>query len=275
MKVCVFGASGYVGSSVYKRLKEIPKVSVSGTYLDEPPLFDDLTRLDINEPESFSDFYKAEQPDVIVWSVMSGPQEQQLTEQGLMHLLTHITPETKLVYISSDYVYSAGKGPYSETDPVTTLPDEHKLSNYANGKVKAERFIANELTNYVIVRVGPVFGENQIGKMDERTDRLSYHLRAGKAIHFRDDLFRTFCHVEDLAEVIVEMVSNDIVGVFNAGSTEPKSFYEFMGLTAEQLGFDPGFVEKASEEEEVDQEIPKNTSLHTEKIKELMKQQKM
>ncbi|MCC2250799.1 sugar nucleotide-binding protein [Virgibacillus sp. AGTR] len=159
MKVCVFGASGYVGSSVYKRFKAIPEITVSGTYLDEPAIVADLVKLDINEPESFSNYYKAMQPDVVVWSVMHGPQEHQLTEHGLLHLLTHLTPETKLVYISSDFVYSAGNGPYDEEDPATPLPDDHELSNYANAKVKAERFITNELTNYVILRVGLSMGK--------------------------------------------------------------------------------------------------------------------
>ena len=271
MKVCVFGASGYVGASVYKRLKDKDALEVSGTYLDEPSLFDDLIKLDINEPESFSNYYKSEKPDVVVWSVMDGPNEHELTDNGLINLLTFLTPATKLIYISSDFVFSAGEGPYNEADSLSTLPDDHIYSTYTNAKVKAERLINHELSNYVILRAGPIFGENKIGKLDERTDKLSYHLRSGKAIAFRDDLIRTFVDVEDLADTIVQMVENDQVGTFHTGSGETKSYYEFMSAAAEQLGFNPNMVEKASEYEEADHEIPKNTALNTGKIAKIMK----
>lgn len=273
MKICVFGASGYVGASIYRKLKDIPAADVVGTYLNEPKLSDDLIKLDVNEPESFSNFYKNEKPDVVVWTVMSGPNEHKLTDQGLMHLLTHITPQTKLVYVSSDFVFSHGEGPYSEEDPMSNLPDDHSFSNYTNGKVKAERLIAKELSNYVILRAGPIYGENAVGKLDDRTDQLSYHLRSNNPIGFRDDLTRTFVHIEDLTDVLQEMVFNDVTGVYHAGPDKQQSFYAFMKNMARQLGYDDSLVIKGDEEEEVDAEIPKNTSLLTDKIKEVTNKQ--
>lgn len=272
MKLCVFGASGYVGASVYQLLKNMPDTDVVGTYLEDPAMFNDLEKLDINKPESFSDFYKKEAPDIVVWSVMSGPNEQELTDQGLMHLLTHLTPQTKLVYISSDFVFSDGNGPYTEDDPITTLPDDHLYSNYTNAKVKAERLIDKELTNYTILRAGPIYGENQIGKLDEYTDQLTARLQIEKTTAFRDDLIRTFVHVADLAKVVVEMAQNDVTGIYHVGPAKQQSIYQFMQLMAEQLGYNPNFIEKGSEHEEADHEIPKNTSLITEKITEVTNQ---
>src|SRR5699024_12022042 len=77
-------------------------------------MLDGLYKLEVNEPESFSRLYKNENPDVVIWSVMSGPDEYELMEQGFMHLLSHLTPDTKLVYMSSDLVFSDGNGPYEE-----------------------------------------------------------------------------------------------------------------------------------------------------------------
>lgn len=268
MKICVFGASGYVGASVYKQLDENPDVDVVGTYLIEPPTMGHLYKLDINDPESFSEFYKQEKPDVVVWSVMSGEDEPELMDQGLMHLLTHITPDTKLVYMSSDFVFSAGNGPYEATDPITTLPEDHLFHNYTNAKVKAERLIDNELSNYVILRTGPIYGENKVGMLDEYTDKLAYHLRTGKEVAFRDDLIRTFISVEDLADIMVKMALNDKIGIYHVGEEEQISFYAFMQQTARRLGYDPKLVAKGSEKEVHDKEIPKNTSLVTMEIRD-------
>src|SRR5699024_7951089 len=225
MKVCVFGASGYVGSLVYKKLEEQPDLDVVGTYLTESEKMNGLYKLDVNDPESFSMFYKKEKPDVVIWSVMSGPNEHELINQGLVHLLTHITPSTKLVYMSSDFVFSDGNGPYEEEDPITALPADHIYHNYTNAKVKAQRLIANELSNYVILRAGPIYGENKAGKLDAYSERLTHHLQAGKDVSYRDDLVRTFVHVEDLAGTIVKMTLNDITGIYHVGQEEPKSFY--------------------------------------------------
>jgi dTDP-4-dehydrorhamnose reductase len=272
MKVCVFGASGYVGTSTYRMLEEIPGLDVSGTYLKTSPGLDHLKKLDINEPESFSAYYKQENPDVVVWAVMSGPNEHELTDQGLMHLITHLTPETKLVYISSDFVFSNGKGPYKEDDPISALPEDHIFSNYTNGKVKAERLIKNELDNYVILRAGPVYGRNQIGEMDELTDRLASHLRIDQPAFYRDDLVRSFVHVEELAKTVIEMIQNKAAGIFHVGEKEPKSYYEFMQKQAEQMGYPAELIKKESTFEDADKEIPKDTSLITKKITAFMKQ---
>ncbi|ASN04004.1 sugar nucleotide-binding protein [Virgibacillus necropolis] len=272
MKICVFGASGYVGASIYEKLKHVPEATVVGTYLSEPALIDELYKLDVNEPESFSNFFKNEKPDVVVWAVMSGPNEHKLTDQGLMHLMTHLTPQTKLVYISSDFVFSHGDGPYSEEDPLSNLPDDHSFSNYTNAKVKAERLIDKEFSNYVVLRAGPIYGENEVGKLDDRTDRLSYHLSSNQPIDFRDDLIRTFVHIEDLTNVIEEMVFNDVTGIYHVGPDKQQSFYEFMKASAQLMGYDETLVIKGSEQEEVDTEIPKNTSLTTNKIKEVSDQ---
>lgn len=272
MKVCVFGASGYLGASVYKRLTDIPDMDVVGTYLDDPERFEGLEKLDINQPESFSDFFKKEDPDVVIWSVMSGPKEYELTDHGFTHLLTHLTPQTKLIYISSDLVFSEGKGPYTEEDPITALPEDHIYSNYTNGKVKAERLIGKELVNYTILRAGPIYGENQIGKLDADTDHLTAQLQLGKSAAFRDDLIRTFVHVEDLAKVIVELTQKDVKGTYHVGPSKRQSFYQFIKMTAERTGYDTSFIEKEAEHEEADQEIPKDTSLITEKITKVTNQ---
>ncbi|ALX49840.1 sugar nucleotide-binding protein [Lentibacillus amyloliquefaciens] len=272
MKVCVFGASGYVGSSIYKLLKEDSAIDVTGTYLEDPAMFDDLNKLDINEPESFSEFYKQQEPDVVVWSVMSGPDEDELIQEGLQHIITHLTPQTKLVYVSTDFVFTEGKGPYAEDDPTSRMPDDHPLSTYANAKVKAEHFINRELLNYTILRAGPIYGENEIGQLDERTEKLLVPLRLKNTVAYRDDLVRTFVHVTDLAQAVIEFVKNDLTGTYHAGPDKSQSYYAFMVQMAEALGYHGDSVEQASEYEEVDKAIPKNTSLMTDKITNAIKQ---
>ncbi|RYG71790.1 NAD-dependent epimerase/dehydratase family protein [Lentibacillus lipolyticus] len=266
MKVCVFGASGYLGSDVYQLLKDDPRIETAGTYLEDPGELTDLHKLDINEPESFSGFYKTMQPDVVVWCATSGSGEHELINEGLLHLLAHLTPETKLVYLSTDFVFTDGKGPYTEEDSTGKLPDEHRWSTYANAKVKSERLIAKELTNYAILRAGPIYGKNRRGKRDKRTNKMMEALHQGKTVAYRDDLVRTFVHVRDLAEAVKAFATNDWQGIYHVGPRQQASYYAFMHRMASQLGYSTERLEKASENEFPDEEIPKNTGLITEKI---------
>ncbi|MGM8364727.1 sugar nucleotide-binding protein [Virgibacillus sp. W0181] len=263
MKVCIFGASGYVGESVYERLSENRSIQTVGTYLENEGQnkHDRLIKLDINDPESFSNFYKRENPDVVVWSVMAGVGEHQLTDQGLMHVITHLTPETKFIYISSDLVFAEGNGPYQVNDPISTFPDDHFLSEYANAKVKAERLIDNEISNYAILRTGPIYGKNRVGMWDSPTNDMVMRLKDNKVVSYRDDLIRTFTPVNDLTEKIVELVQNDQTGIFHIGEKKGKSFYEFKRELATKLGYDTDFIKKASEDEEPDHKHPQNISL--------------
>ncbi|MUV37451.1 dTDP-4-dehydrorhamnose reductase [Lentibacillus sp. JNUCC-1] len=271
MKICIFGADGYVGASVYKRAKNIPGAEVTGVDLLRQSPFSEVSQLDVNDPEAFSELYKQEDPDVVVWSVMSGFDEDRLIEQGLIHVINHLKPETKLVYMSTDFVFGEGDGPYTEEAPLSKLPEDHLFSTYNNAKVKAERLINNELNNFVILRAGPIYGENDVGKWDDRTEELLYQLRSGREIEQREDLVRTFVHVRDLADTIIDMVQNNDKGIYHVGPKTDKSYYEFMQTVAKENGFSPSLIKKDTKPEEPDYEIPKNTALDTQKINQAVK----
>lgn len=265
MKICVFGGSGYVGASIYKRLQNEWGNSVVGTYRREPA-FLDMVQLDLNEPEKFSQFFKEEQPDIVIWAAMAGPKEYKLSDQGLIHLMTHLTPCTKLIYLSSDFVFSTGKGPYEEIDRLCLMPEGKIYSNYANAKVKAEKLIQQELTNYIILRTGPVFGLNAVGERDQHTKFLLDNLKANNPVQYRDDLIRTFIHIDDLSEVTSELARTNITGVYHVGREEPQSFYQFMKEQAEANDFNPELVELDTKRATMKNQ-PENLALITNQIK--------
>lgn len=265
MKIVVFGSSGYIGASVYQSLQTIWDAEVVGTYRNEPA-FPELIQLDINEAEDFSTVYKQEKPDVVIWLLMGGVKEYKLSERGLMHLITHLTPNTKLIYLSSDFVFAEGNGPYTEEDMRSIMPEGKTFSGYANAKAKAEKLIEQELTNYVILRAGPVYGENAVGKRDAHTERLINRMEKSEVARYREDVVRTFIHLDDLAEVIKESVTSKLTGTYHVGREKGQSFYEFLKEQAEEEGYDPELVQPDSEKETM-QSQPRNLVLNTERVR--------
>lgn len=265
MKVCVFGASGYIGSTIFTKLKTQSGLNLVGTTLDKTT-FQDIKQVDVNDPEAFSSFYKVEKPDVVIWSLMAGSTESNLSNQGLIHLMTHLEPSTKLIYISSDYVFSQGNGPYLEEDSFSVLPEDHALSNYANAKVKAEKFIQHELSNYLILRAGPVYGKNGLGRQDAQTRELVDALKNNRVIFGREDIIRTFVNVNDLATVIAELLTTTVSGVLHVGPEKSESYYEFMKARAIEYGYDPSLV-KIDVSKSTQINTPKNMALNTDKFR--------
>ncbi|WLV24259.1 sugar nucleotide-binding protein [Aciduricibacillus chroicocephali] len=270
MKAVVFGSGGYVGASIYEALRKEEKLQVIGVDLNEETK-ENMVKLDVNDPENFSQVYKEIQPNVIIWALMAGAEEQRLSDEGLLHLISHMTPSTKLVYLSSDYVFARGRGPYSETDVLQTMADDHGMSKYANAKIKSERFIEKELTNFVILRSGPVYGKNARDKLDAHTENLEQTVAQGMPAHYRDDLIRTFVHIEDLSKIVAEMALNDRTGVYHVGPAKQESFYEFMRKQAKQAGYDEALVKK--EERKLQMNLPQNTALLTDRLRMITSQQ--
>jgi|GEM_PF-3066092 len=264
MKVCVFGASGYVGSSIYEAFKNNDKAQAIGVDLDEVSQ-ENFIQLDVNDPESFSQFYKEVQPDIVVWAMMAGADEHRLSDEGLLHLISHMEPCTKLIYLSSDYVFAKGKGPYAEDDMLQLMADDHGMSGYANAKIKAERFIERELTNFCILRTGPIYGKNASGKLDLHMQRLEEAAESGDSVSARDDLIRTFVHIDDFCKIVVEMAMGNRTGIYHVGPGKHQSFYEFMKEQANLAGYDETVVRK--EERKVEMNLPKNTALLTDRLR--------
>lgn len=269
MKAVVFGSGGYVGASIYEALRNESKLQVLGVDLNEETK-ENTVQLDVNDPENFSQVYKEIQPDVIIWALMAGAEEHRLSDEGLLHLISHMTPSTKLVYLSSDYVFAKGKGPYSETDVLQLMADDHGMSTYANAKIKAERFIEKELSNFVILRSGPVYGKNARGKLDAHSEKLEETVARGVPAKFRDDLIRTFVHIEDLSKIVAEMALNDRTGIYHVGPGKQESFYGFMKNQAGLAGYDTELVKK--EERKLEMKLPQNTALLTERLRMITSQ---
>lgn len=269
MKVCVFGATGYLGASIYRKLSNYIGDHVVGTYRTNPIYSKELYQLDINDPEAFSAFYKEEKPDAVVWAVRSDQEEEVLVNNGLTHLLTHLTPETKLIYVSSDRVFSEGDGPYGEEITVTKLPEDHPQSNYTNAKIKAEYLIENELSQYLILRSGPLYGQNELGKWDKRTQQLEKELSNENETVRSAESIRTFVHVQDLSSLIIEMLHREERGIYHAGPSKSESYFSFSKKMAEQIDWDSNLIVKEEKNKEV-LSNPLDTSLHTDKLRQIV-----
>lgn len=260
MKVLLLGASGYLGSYLYSKLKQLDYQVYGTSYTS---INKNLYNIDVNDKNQVNRII-AIKPDVIIWSLMSKDNEKKLTEYGLSNILSKLPQAKKIIYISSDSVFADGRGDYKEDDQTQYLSKENPLHIYANAKLDAENMV-KEHKNHIIVRTGPIYGQDVNGKWDSRVIFLIENIRKKERIKRAVNLYKTFTHIEDLANALIEMINIDYTGILHVGPLQKESYYSFNKKTALKLGLDDSLIGQdfLSEEEVRRKGISLDTSLNT------------
>lgn len=142
------------------------------------------------------------------------------------------------VHISTDAVFDGVSGGYTEQDPA------NPLSVYARTKLEGEGAVQERHPDAIIARV-VFFGWSLTG--DRSLSEFFFnHLREGKMIKGFTDILFCPLYTEHLAEVLLEMVSAGLTGLYHVISPEHLSKYDFGVRIAERFGFDPGLIDPVS-----------------------------
>lgn len=267
MKVLVLGASGYLGSYVYSKLQQIDYEVYGTSYRS---LRESLYKIDVNDKNQAKKIIDIK-PDIVIWSLMSQDDEKKLTECGLSYILKMLPQSTKFIYMSSDSVFSSGRGDYKEDDPTQYLSEDNPLYLYANAKVDAEKKV-KEHKNHIIVRTGPIYGKDVNGNWDNRVSFLYENLRNMKRIMRAINLYKTFIHIDDLSNALIEMIKLDYVGIIHVGPLEKESYYSFNKKIAKELDLDDSLIDEdyLTKDEANSRGIPLDTSLNTLKSRKIL-----
>ncbi|MGD8189919.1 sugar nucleotide-binding protein [Brevibacillus ginsengisoli] len=262
-KVLVLGASGFLGGRILRELQSQSEVEALGTYCRSGSL--GLKQLDVTAEGEFAKLYESFQPAVVIWSVMSGVNEDDLISRGLPRVVESLDPATKLVYLSTDGVFSDGLGNYNETHQPSYMQVDTPLAHYSNAKLQGEELILKCHSEHVIVRTGPIYGTDVNGEWDKRIAQLIEELTAGRQIVRSTNLYRSFIHVEDLAKATAEIAIGELSGYLHVGPDQKESYYTFNRKMAIKLGLPADLVVGSTVDpvEAKEKGLPLDTSLDT------------
>lgn len=267
MKVIILGASGFLGAWVYHKIKN-NQLDVVGTQNTSDYSY--LIKVDICN-ESDQDFIIEQRPDVLVWCLMAGSNENKLIHYGLKLLIEKLPEHVRIIYISSD-VFSEGKGNYTEEDIPQYFSSANPLSAYANAKIDGER-IVKDRKRHIILRIGPIFGRRINGGWDHRTNSLIQALSNNEVYQRADNMYKTFIDVEQLADAIAELINIDYCGVLHLGPSCKESYYTFNLMLAKKLNLDDSLIQpyRIEDVEVIERAIALDTSLNTNRRKLVLK----
>jgi dTDP-4-dehydrorhamnose reductase len=199
----------------------------------------DIEEMDIQkEDESITKVEKL-RPEIVIhiaaYTDVDGCERDQekafaVNAEGTKHVVLAASKcRAKIVYLSTDYVFDGEKGePYLESD----LP--HPLNVYGHSKLKGERYVQEEMKDFLVIRTqwlyGP-FGRNFV-------DSILQQAKVKRALSIVNDQLGSPTYTLDLARAVSELIRVEARGIFHVTNSDSCTWYAFAETILKLAGVD-------------------------------------
>jgi dTDP-4-dehydrorhamnose reductase len=232
--VFLFGANSMLGWSIFRAgvpdvtafgngsMRTLPPGLERGLHLDDRPavhqLFEAARPRLIVHCAGVCDVEKCEDAPEFAFSV---------NVDGMQSLLDHAPADARIVYLSSDHVFSGDGGPYREDTP----PDP--LTIYGRTRVAAEHLLLTR-PGSLVIRSGPWIGPSATGR-NGHLDWLRYRHANGLPMTVVADEARSVVWAEDAARRVLELVHSGVTGIRHLTTTRVASRPELARYLVERF----------------------------------------
>ena len=266
-KLLVTGASGLLGSKIV----EIAKNDYTVIPLHKTkPLHSNSLKLDITSTAEVLNLFHKLKPYAVIHAASETNVDKCETQkehawkinvEGTRNVAAACKAGTKLIYISTDYVFDGKKGNYTEDD--TPNP----INYYAVTKLEGEKQVVQNCKNFAILRTSVLYGWHPF-KQNFATWVIT-QLEQNKEITVVEDHYNTPTLADNLAEMAIEAIQKDLQGVYHACGSERIGRYEFARQIARAFGLNQNLIRPIKMEQLTAwiAKRPKDSSLNTDKIR--------
>ncbi len=267
MKVLLTGASGFLGKAVMQRLVDAHDV----VGLSHSQSLSGLAKCDIRDAHALCAVLDAHSPDIVVNSAAyrdpdtceEDPAEcVRLNVTPVETLCGHLPRETRVIQISTDYVFDGDSPPYTEES--ATKP----LSEYGRSKVSAEHIVAQR-TGSATLRIPVLVGAAPSLAESGYIGRLISVVREKNPSTLDDVHVRYPTWIEDVAQAIAFLIDIQAEGIFHCSGPTPGTQYAAAQEVAAVIGEDAGHLTPSTESVPRKAKRPRNSQLATDKIRAL------
>ena len=224
-KILILGASGFIGSTIYKELS--PYYKTYGTYFSNKKysLNKQFFRYDIVHT-NLTEILKEVIPNLII-SSLRGPFEHQIEVHG--ELIDYIKKyNCRVMFLSSSNVFDAFEH-YPSYEYDKTLSE----SIYGKLKIKIEnKLLKLHSSKYIIIRLPMVFG-----KKSPRTKEIDFLIKNNLPIEVFPNIIINVNSNIKLSQQIHYIINKKLTGIYHLGSYNLISHYEFIKLITKKRTF--------------------------------------
>ena len=283
MKVLITGGSGLLGKSLLETKppdvdltmtwhKNIKCVSMNAAWY----------QLDIRQVADIRDVFLRVRPDVIIHCAAIGSVDYAESHYDEVSAVNYAATMdvidvanaigAKVVYISSNAVYSGNLPPYDEMSP--TEP----VNEYGLIKLQAEGYVRTMAKSWQIIRPFLLYGWPCSDGRPNWASTIISKLSDGEALRLVDDCVWMPTYAPDCAKAIWKLLHQSDKEIYNVAAPERVSLYDFGLNVAKVFGLDQELLKPISSAD-LDQELlaagrklaprPKDTSYDLLKLSDL------
>lgn len=241
--ILITGANGLVGNQACQFFREKTPWEIIGTSRKEGDQVDLVA--DLTNPLEIEQINTIVQPDMIIHTAAIVGAD--LCEKN--HEICYTTnvvatanlcqrfPQSFLIYFSTSAVYDAPTGHCDE------LCGTFASNYYIQTKLEAEEYV-KKMKRYLILRPSVIFGYmNHHRHNNNYFMQLLDSIRYRRVMHSPRDQYFNPIFVDTIVEVLKKIIEFNVHGIYNIGSNEDISKFEFNRMLMEEFGFDQKYLE--------------------------------
>nr|MBU1327712.1 SDR family oxidoreductase [Candidatus Omnitrophota bacterium] len=274
MKLLIIGASGILGSKLYNDAIN-KKWNVMGTYCSHK--HEGLFYLDVRDKSSLEKAFNIFEPEVVVMAggitdvdlcTLKPKLAEDVNIKGTSDLVKKIKEYgSKLVYISTDYIFDGENGPYKEN--YKTNP----INNYGRTKLEAENIIRTKLKDYLIVRTCQLYGVadrmlTNSAPAKNFAIKIIHNMQNNKKVYAADDLYSTPTYSGSLSDILIKLIDKKSKGVYHGAGAEFLSRYDYVSKITDVFKLDKSLIQRVKLKDlKLKAKRPEKGGLKTDKIR--------
>jgi dTDP-4-dehydrorhamnose reductase len=235
----ITGLNGVVGWALFEEARKT--CETFGTYRKRNKAFrgDKFLRVDLDDEKEVEALVASLQPRYVIHSrsicdldvcEQTPDLALKVNVEGtakLVRAVRGVTHFEKMIYLSTDHVFSGEKGSYTEED----IPEPKHV--FGRTKLAAERIVEGSGLPYIVIRPGLVIGASAQGVVGPR-DFLFSRIRAGKPTTYFTDEWRTPIPSDVLAKRVLALAFSAAQGIYHIAGNEVTNRYELATRLAEE-----------------------------------------
>ena len=226
-RIFITGIKGQLGTTLDKYLS---------SYFNVLNNQGDLKNIDISDKSELKYIFKELSPDYIIncaaltnvdFCEQNKSNSYEVNVNGIKNIISCTKNDTKIIHISTDYVFSGNRNIYKESD----IPNP--VSYYGKNKLESENILRSSNRNYLIIRPSVIFGNTGNNFYVWVRDSL----KNNKDISVVTDQISNPTWSWSLSEAIYKSILSNITGLFHYAGEEIISRYDFAVKIAKVHGF--------------------------------------
>ncbi len=251
MRIVIFGANGFVGRRILRRLVAAGEHEVLALSRGEdiqPAEGYQYTKFDMTDAAVMERVLQEFMPDVAINAAALSvvdyceqhPEEAMALNVAAVDTLARwcVANDCRLLHLSTDFVFDGKKdSAYVETDA------PNPVNFYGTTKRLSEVVVSTVCEDYAVLRVEVVYGKPLPGQHGNIVELVKQRLSQGSRFTAAADQWRTPTWVEDIVGAVLKLLGTGCCGIYHIAGGEQMSIAELAVRVANYYELDASLID--------------------------------